>query len=215
MLFRLTFVTNSAYGGYDNTLHFVTKDSLWTNGDDSDDPEAVLDELDAALTTKYKAMIPTAHTLLRLSCTQVKDPNNPAQVPVIAELTKNEAGTRTYVDQDLPPQLCARIKLTTGKAGRNFRGRFFCPPLTDSSLILSGAIKTTGNFMTAANAFRAQLTDTTVVTGGWRTLWITTWSGKFVIYSRTRHRAQLSPTYEQVTGTAIPTDPSWIRSRFF
>lgn len=213
MLFRVNYVSRRGTVDIVNTLHVKTKDANWIMGDNSDDPSAVIDEVDSALTATYRTLLDTSSVLDRITATQVPDPNNPTQVPAAAEKAKNLAGLRTLADENLPHELCGLLSLKSDKSGRYARGRMFLPPVEATNALSGESFLTTSNYWTNMGNLAAKIQGANFSDSSWSNLWNTTWTGRIVVYSRTRHMQNISPFTFNVKLVIPREHPSWLRSR--
>jgi len=192
-----------------NTFHGVTtEDTLSINGDGS--AAQVRDAVHAALTTKYKAILPTDVTLNTLTVRQVLTPGS-TDVPEEASQSIGLAGLVTFSGDRTPPALCLLVTLYSAAAIRSGHGRLFLPgsPAV-SALDGAGHWQNAGTwYPTTVNAFLDELITTdSVDTGGGNSA---TWHP--VIYSRTRHAGAASPYYFDISSYTKRTKAAWLRSR--
>lgn len=215
MLYRINFISHKGSLQVVNTLHMVTADVAWWEAFDTDNPDPVdvANEVDAQLTTLYRAMLRSTYTLDRISVVTVGQPGNAAQVPSAGEKAIGALGTRSGTGEDLPPQMCGLIGLRTSHAGRSFRGRMFCPPAESVPEVGSDQWVLAGNYGVAINAFRAKLDDNVGGGTSWSTLWQSTWNARFVVYSPTRHQRNQTPFYTPIQATRFDGSIHWLRSR--
>lgn len=213
MLYRVDIRAKQGTRDCVNTLHLLTHNDLVWTFSAPDTPEAVVAEVDTQLRTLWKNILTPSWTLDSIGVTEVTDPNNPSQVPRGALVAVNQAGVRTVGNENLPPQLCGRLSLYTELRGRSFRGRMFLPPCETDGAFSADLINTAGPYWTAMVAIADKLNNSFSGGSTYSTLWTSTWSAKWVVYSRTRHRQATSPYHSQIKVAVPRRDPSWIRSR--
>lgn len=98
--------------------------------------------------------------------------------------------------------------------GRSFRGRFFAPPLEGKTAVVADLISATNDYSTGLVAFADKVKDANLAAGGtWSTLWVSTWTGKFVVYSPTRHAQGSSPFTSDITGYSYSRRLAYLSSR--
>lgn len=212
VLYRVNFVSHLGTVQVVNVLHCQTNDQLW-HGLYSDTPAQVAGELSSALATSYRAILPTTYTFDRIDVVEVPDPNDPTQVPSAATVLQGVAGTRTVANSDLPPPVCAVLKLKTGSVGRSFRGHLFMPPCESSANVVNDVFAGTSTYVTTIDAFAAKLNDSFSGGASWTTLWTTTWNAKLVVYSPTRHKQGINPVTSEIAAASCDRTVHWLRSR--
>lgn len=217
MLYRVNFVSFVGTLQIVNVFHVRTNANDWIAGafgGADPHPSDLATEVDTALTTLYRAILGTNATLDKISVTTVPDPGNPSQVPTGGEKSVNLAGTRVLADLDLPPALCGHITWRTDSSGKSFRGRTFLPPIEKTGAVGSDLIRTTDAYYTAAVAFGDKILNAHLASGSsWSSLWHDTWSGKFVVYSPTRHAAHTAPWTSQIKSYVMRREVGELRSR--
>jgi hypothetical protein len=190
-----------------NTLHVHT-----TQNDPS--PGALSDEINTKMQAAYRNLLPTTYTFDSIDVQTVVNPNNPSEVPAAGSHALGIAGARTVADEDLPPRIGGLLSWKTDSIGRYARGRFYGPPLEKKAAISGDLIAAGDDYSTAMNAFGAMVTDANLSGGSsWSSLWLTTWQGKFVVYSPTRHKLNTSPYWFDIKSYAYTRRLAYLSSR--
>jgi hypothetical protein len=215
-LFRVTFLSHKTAdptADVVNVLHVVAKDDpSWEFAPDPN-AQAIADEIDTQLTSLYRAMLANTYTLASIDVLTVTDPNQPAQVPSGYTKPKNLAGTLIPVDDELPQQVCALMHLKTATRGRSARGWLFAPPAEQKDLVNNDLFGDPSNYLNAINAFCTKLNAHFGGGSTWSSAWTDTWHGRFVIYSRRRHKLALTPYTFPVVSASTDRTVHWLRSR--
>lgn len=212
MIYRINFVSFKDRLEVVNTLH------VWADGDfvSNPDPSAqqVADEVSGHLNLQYRGMLGAEYTLDRIDCVTVTDPNQPSQVPSAGSHSVQSPGLHAGSNVDLPPRIGGMVQWRTGNVGRSFTGRFFCPPLENSTEIAADLITAGGAYSTAVNLFTGTVLDGSLSGGGsWGSLWTDTWHGYFGVYSPTRHKRGEAPFLSRITGATYKRHLAYLSSR--
>lgn len=189
-----------------NTWHVRTDDGALGLFDAS--AADVADALTDVLVTPYRACMTAAYTLLSLSATEVLPPGS-TDVPDTSGNTIALAGTQTTTGDQLPVPTCLLATIYSSAAIRSGHGRIYLPGgVAASSLNASGRWDPASGTWTAAGTFLTAL----IAGHGW-TAWLGSETIKAVVYSRTRHAANLSPYYFDASTYTRRDAPHWLRSR--
>lgn len=212
MIYRLNWIFSKGVWSGVCTQH------VWADGDDwlnpVPTPQQVADEVSGHLTTEFRAMLANTYTLERLDVVTVTDPGDPGQVPQQGSHAINSSGSRSPTNDDLPPRIGGLQKWQTGLGGKNFKGRMYTPPIESTTELDHDLIKNLGPYADAMGAFGAKVVLANLSGGGgWSTLWTDTWHGFFVVYSPTRHKANVEPFYAKITGSSSTRRPAYLSSR--
>jgi hypothetical protein len=166
------------------------------------DPTTTATDIDARLTTEYRAMLTTVDTLLDITVTDMgDDPGGPLQYVLV----KNVAGTRPTGDGFLDAAECAMISLSTAVPKRYARGRLFCPPAFNSTALAAGGTFAPANaYWLACVAFAAKLHSSWTVGANTYTPGI---------WSQTRFAGGFTPFFFATTGAIVKNQQHWLRSR--
>lgn len=188
-----------------NTWHVVTRPTLLTTGDPS--AAQVRDVLNTALTTKYKALMPSTISVDLLDVREEVDPAT-GDIPEEALLTIGAAGTRAVGTYAEPLGLSNLVSFKTNAAIRSGHGRMWIPVIDKDVLTTSGTFTTTGALALAITAFFDELkTNHPISFGG------SGWDCEQVVYSRTRRARGDEFFYFDVTAYVRRMTPHWLRSR--
>jgi hypothetical protein len=189
-----------------NTFHQVWRDDV--GGTSPASADQVRDALDTALTTKYKAIMPSDATVQGLAIVEEVDPAGTA-VPQSSYKSINAAGSRTPTSLNLSPAVCILVSIKTNAAVRSGHGRMWMPPALGHDTIQAPNTWTTSNaYYTAVTAFMNELNSNHTISVG-----LTNGHLATVIYSRTRRERGDSNYYFDMTGYAIRSDQRFLRSR--
>lgn len=189
-----------------NTFHVVVHDSSLVLGGGS--AAQVRDVLHSALTTKYRAILPTNCTVQALVVREELAPGSTA-VPEEASQTIGAAGTLSTSGDMLPPPTCILATFYTNAAVRSGHGRMFLPGCGPAANLTSaGTWDTTTTLWTALAAFLDELK-----TNHGAGIFGTDFTAHQVIYSRTRRAAGASSYWFDVQSYVRRQQPHWLRSR--
>jgi hypothetical protein len=189
-----------------NTFHVVARPN---SGSDDPSADTVRDALDSALTTKYRAVLPTDATLLDLTVREELAPGDHG-IPRESVKTIGSAGTRTAADTNLPPSMTLLATVRTNAAVRSGHGRLFLPLPTEQAALTGGAIwRTTNAFWLNSITFMNEL----LTQHHWTVLGLTAGNLDLVVYSRTRRERGDANYYFDATAYVLRPAPHWLRSR--
>jgi hypothetical protein len=161
----------------------------------------VADAVDTALTTSFRALMPTTDTLGEIAVTSLG-----LELAQQYTKTKNLGGTRTVGNASVPKGICPVLGLRTTYAIRSARGWMFLPSLLDSGTISNGLINTGSAIWGAIDTFGAALLGLAGDTAGPGTIDPGVWS-------QTRFVRDLDPFFFALTGYVRRQKPHWLRSR--
>lgn len=189
-----------------NTFHTVVHDNSFVPGGPSAD--VVRDALHSALTTKYRALLPTNVTVQSLVIAEELAPGSTA-VPEESAQAIGLAGTLVTAGDLLPVPTCALVTLYTNAAVRSGHGRMFIPACGPAAALdPAGKWDTTTTFWTALATFFDELKSSH--TNGF---FDTNFSAHTAIYSRTRRARGDAAYWFDVTSYSRRVSPHWLRSR--
>jgi hypothetical protein len=188
-----------------NTFHVVSRRAVALSDDVTAD--AVRDALNTALTTKYRALMPTTFSVDLFDVREEVDPAGGA-IPSESSLTIAAAGTRAVGTFGEPLGLSQVVSFKTNAAIRSGHGRMWIPIVDKDVLNTSGQLITTGALATATTAFFDELKSNHGVT-----IVADSWTLSQVVYSRTRRARGDANYYFDVTAYIRRLTPHWLRSR--
>jgi hypothetical protein len=189
-----------------NVFHVVTHNTSLLTGDTP--ASAVRDALHAALTTKYRAILPTTLTVQSLVVREELAPGSTA-VPEESSQTIGLAGTLSTSGDMLPVPTCILSTFYSTAAVRSGHGRMFLPGCGPAANLNSGGQWDTATALwTAVAAFLDEL-KATHSGGGF----FTGFDAHQVIYSRTRRAAGAAQYWFDVQSYTRRQAPHWLRSR--
>lgn len=206
-IWRCSYVSHHSSGvQFVNVFHVVNHDTSLIGHDATADD--VRDALHTALTTKYRAILPTTVTVDTLVVREELAPGS-TSVPSESSQTIGAAGTLTTSGDQLPVPVCNLVTLYSNAAVRSGHGRLFLP-----GCVGAGNLDTNGNwdmataYQTAVTAFMDELKATHTHSG-----WTSDQLMHLVVYSRTRRAAALANYWFDVVSYTKRTQPHWLRSR--
>lgn len=172
---------------------------------------ALLDAVDTALTTPFRAMLMTSDQLNEWSAKREPDPTDSADIPEGRSKIKNVAGTSSISGNLAPPELCLVCSFKTGVLSRSARGHCFLPPVFAATHVIGDTVDSASASYTTAQAFRDAL-DTIRAGNGFH---VTTpaFDAPLVVYSKTRRRRSEDPWLFDVTSESVRNRTHWLRSR--
>jgi hypothetical protein len=192
--------------GIVNTFHVVARPD---SGSDDPSADTVRDVLDAALTTKYRALLTADATVLDLTVREELAPGS-SDIPRESVKTIGAAGTRTVTDTNLPNSITQLVTIRTNAAVRSGHGRLFLPPPVNSNaLTATGIWRATDAYWINATTFMTELN----LNHNWTVLGLPVGHLSTIVYSRTRRARGDSAYYFDMTGYVQRTAPHWLRSR--
>lgn len=207
-VFRCAYNSDQATGvRYVNTFHVVARPGF--DGSEASSA-AVRDALHTALTTKYRAVLPTDVTVQSLVVREELAPTD-SGVPDEASQTIGLAGTLALSGDRLPIPLCALATFYTNAAVRSGHGRMFLPNPGQAANLQSTSLWDTGTawFGTALPAFLNELkaNHSAAIAGH------SDATCSQVIYSRTRRGRGDAAYYFDVVSYVVRQQAHWLRSR--
>lgn len=204
-VWRVTYESSSAGVLFVNTHHVVSRPVGLSTGAPSADQ--VRDALNTALTTKYRALLPSTFSVDVLDVREEVDPAS-GDIPEQSSMAIGLAGTRAVGTYETPLGLSQVVSFRTNAAVRSGHGRMWIPVVDKDVLSTSGQLITTGALATATTAFFDELKSTHTITDGGNS-----WDCKQVVYSRTRRARGDEFFYFDVTAYIRRLTPHWLRSR--
>lgn len=172
---------------------------------------ALLDAVDTALTTTFRAMLMTTDQLVEWAVKREPDPTNPSDLAEGISKTKNLAGTSSISGDLLPPECCLVLSFKTQTLSRSSRGHMFLPPAFASTHVQGEQFSSSSATYTTAQAFRDALD--TIRGGGGFNITTPAFTAPLIVYSKTRRRRGEDPWVFDVTSTAVRNRVHWLRSR--
>jgi hypothetical protein len=189
-----------------NTFHEVARPD---SGSDDPSADTVRDVLHAALTTKYRAVLPTDAIVQSLTVREELAPSDTG-IPRESVQTIGLAGTRTISDTNLPMSMSLLATIRTNAAVRSGHGRLFLPlPTQQSTLTAAGIWRAADGYWIASGAFMTELN----LNHNWTVLGLPVGHLSTVVYSRTRRARGDAAYYFDMTAYVLRTAPHWLRSR--
>lgn len=166
-----------------------------------------LDEVDSWLTTKYRALLPSASVLDVLRGFRIPavygDPTD------VAEKAFGLAGTLGASDGQLPREVCCVVGLRTNSSSRRKQGRLFLPSTYHSGYVTSAGVWLAASaHRTSINTFFGALLaghDTTLFHVGAH------FSAR--IYSRQTHKEGVGDKTTDIKRYVIRARPHWLERR--
>lgn len=198
-----------------NTFHAAVHSDLptWGEWGTTPDPEDVANELATKLNTTFRQMIPDTGVVHDLTVTDEHDPLNPDATREAFTKSIELTGARIVGNEDEPVSMCGLLTLRTGRVGRSGRGRMFLPPIRNEADITAGKLNTGGGYRTAAINFAKELVPAFGGGSAFSSLWMDTWHGSIVIFSRTLRARGADEFAFDVTSYLLRDAPHWLRSR--
>lgn len=172
---------------------------------------SLLDAVDTALTTSFRAMLRTTDTLTEWAVKREPDPTVPSDIPEGRSKIKNLAGSTVISGNLAPPELCLVCSVKTSVLSRSARGHMFLPPAFAATHIIDDTVDAASATYTTAQAFRDALD--TIRGGGGFTSTTPAFTAPLVVYSKTRRGRGLSPWVFDATSTSVRNRSHWLRSR--
>lgn len=190
-----------------NTFHVVDQPTPASSGDASADQ--VRDTLDAALTTKYRAILGTSDLLQTLTVRQEVDPGS-GDVPEESVKSIGLNGTRTGVTtKDLSGGLCMLVAVNSNAAVRGGKGRMWMPPAWTSSVVTAGGIWASSSlYWVNVKAFMDEMLVTHNTGGS-----VNTYDINWIVYSRTRRARGDANYWFDVSGYTMRPAQHFLRTR--
>lgn len=170
--------------------------------------------VDAQLTTLFRAMLHTTHTLHEINVSTVRDPNDLSQVPVSSIIGLSLAGTRATADSNLPGRIGGLINWRTGYTPRYARGRMFTPPVENAGDVVSNLLSVGGSMSLSMTAFGNRVLDGNRIGPG--ADYGGAWDSEelaFVVYSRTRHKLGAAPNVFTINSWSNTRRLAYLSSR--
>lgn len=172
---------------------------------------SLLDAVDTALTTTFRAMLRTSDTLTEWAVKREPDPTDAGDIPEGRSKIKNLAGTSAISGNLAPPEMCLVCSVKTSVLSRSARGHMFLPPIFAATHVIDDTVDAASASYTTAQNFRDAL-DTIRGSGGF-TSGSPSFTAPLVVYSKTRRRRGQSPWLFDATSTSVRNRSHWLRSR--
>lgn len=180
-----------------NTFH-LEADTLTT----PPDYNGIVTDVDAWLTTLYKATVDANTVLHSLTVTEETFPGS---IPGQGFKSLEVQGSRSTTDNLCSPALCALLHFATATPKKYSRGRMFMPPVVSSTALgANGSFNQSSSYITAIKAFA-----TAFLAG--HTAGSTSYAP--VVFSRTRVAQGLTPFAFPILNSRVQTNQYFLRSR--
>lgn len=188
-----------------NTFHVLDEPQLAYGNRSAAD---LANDVDAWLTTAYKATCHTSQTIDTLTVREELAPDSTA-VPEQGIKVIAAAGTRSGTGNDLSLGLCMVVAVKSNAAVRGGSGRMWMPPAVSAGTLTAGGTwYTSGAYWTATATFFAALLTARDIGSP-----VTTNHLSYVIYSRTRRRRGAANYWFAAVSYTRRLEQHFLRSR--